>query len=104
LKRLELVAMAISAHARIARGPRVVFRELSADEGGVLLHLDSGQYHRLNQIGCAIWGLLDGERTVTDLVEEIRKVAVDSPANLMEDIQRFLEGLQARDLIAVTES
>lgn len=93
----------IPAHAKIVRGQRVVFRELSADEGGVLLHLDSGQYHRLNGMGCTIWGILDGARTVTDLVEEVRKVATDAPANLMEDIQQFLDGLLARDLIAVTE-
>jgi len=96
--------MVISAHAKVARGPRVVYRELSADEGGVLLHLDSGQYHRLNPMGCTIWGILDGARTVTDLVEEVRKVATDAPANLMEDIQQFLDGLLARDLIAATES
>ena len=93
----------IPAHAKIARGQRAVFRELSADEGGVLLHLDSGQYHRLNRMGCTIWGILDGARTVTDLEEEVRKVATDAPANLMEDIQQFLDGLLARDLIAVTE-
>ena len=96
--------MAISAHTKISKGPRVVFRELTADEGGVLLHLDSGQYHRLNQMGCTIWGLIDGARTVTDLAEEVRRVAVDAPPNLMEDVQKFLEGLLARDLIAVTES
>lgn len=96
--------MVISAQAKIVRGPRVVFRELSADEGGVLLHLDSGQYHRLNHTGCTIWGLIDGMRTVTDLTEEVRKVAGDPPANLMDDIQTFLEGLLARELIAVAES
>ena len=96
--------MVISAHAKIVRGPRAVFRELSADEGGVLLHLDSRQYHRLNRMGCTIWGLLDRARTITDLAEEVRKVAVDSPAHLREDIDQFLEGLLARDLIAVAES
>lgn len=91
--------MVISPQTKIARSPRVVYRELSADEGGVLLHLDSGQYHRLNRMGSTIWGLIDGERTVTALAEEVRKVAVDSPANLMEDIGKFLEGLLSRELI-----
>lgn len=94
----------ILAKAKIVRGRRAVFRELGGDEGGVLLHLDSGQYHRLNRMGCTIWGLIDGARTVTDLAGEVRRVAADHPAHLMEDIQEFLEGLLARDLIAVTES
>lgn len=94
----------IPAQAKIARGQRVVFRELGVDEGGVLLHLDSGQYHRLNRMGCTIWGLIDGARTVTDLTEEVKKVAGDPPADLMDDMQTFLEGLLTRDLIALTES
>lgn len=89
----------ISPQTKVARSPRVVYRELSADEGGVLLHLDSGQYHRVNRMGSTIWGLLDGERSVTDLVEEVRKIAADSPASLMEDIRKFLEGLLSRELI-----
>lgn len=89
----------ISPQTKVARSPRVVYRELSADEGGVLLHLDSGQYHRVNRMGSTIWGLLDGERTMTDLVEEVRKIAADSPASLMEDIEKFLEGLLSRELI-----
>jgi hypothetical protein len=101
---LKKGAPVISAQAKVVRGQRVVFRELGADEGGVLLHLDSGQYHRLNRMGCTIWGMIDGMRTVTDLAEEVHKVALDAPAHLREDVHQFLEGLLARDLIAVTES
>jgi len=35
----------------IVGNPRVVYRDLAAEEGGVLLHLDSGQYHGLNALG-----------------------------------------------------
>jgi len=81
-----------------------VYRELSADEGGVLLYLESGQYHKLNRMGSTIWQLIDGERTVADLEQEIRNLTADSPVSLMEDIQKFLEGLLARELIEAAES
>ena len=81
-----------------------MYRELSADEGGVLLHLESGQYHKLNRMGSTIWQLIDGERTVADLEQEIRNLTADSPVSLMEDIQKFLEGLLARELIEAAES
>jgi len=94
----------IPPQTKIARSPRVVYRELSADEGGVLLHLESGQYHKLNRMGSTIWQLIDGERTVADLEQEIRNLTADSPVSLMEDIQKFLEGLLARELIEAAES
>ena len=81
-----------------------MYRELSADEGGVLLYLESGQYHKLNRMGSTIWQLIDGERTVADLEQEIRNLTADSPVSLMEDIQKFLEGLLARELIEAAES
>ena len=94
----------ISAQTKIAKSLRVVYRELSTDEGSVLLHLESGQYQRLNRMGSTIWELINGARTATDLVEEVRKISADAPAHLMEDIQKFLEGLLARELIEVVES
>ena len=81
----------------------MAYRGLGADEGGVLLHLESGQYHRINRMGSMIWELIDGARTVTDLVGEVRKTIADPPAQLMEDIQIFLEGLLARGLIDAAE-
>ena len=49
----------------IARHPSVVYRDLA--EGGVLLHLDSGQYHGVNDTGLAIWGLLERPSTLDEL-------------------------------------
>ena len=37
---------------------------LAEGEGGVLLHLDSGQYHGVNPVGLAIWELLEDGCTV----------------------------------------
>ncbi len=44
----------------IRKNPQVVYRTL-AGEGGVLLHLESGAYHGLYEVGTLIWGLLDEE-------------------------------------------
>ena len=54
--------------SKIRRSPQVAARELSAEEGAVLLHLETAQYHGINPVGLLIWELLDGERTVTDVV------------------------------------
>jgi hypothetical protein len=87
----------------VRRKPDVVFRELQEGEGGVLLHLLSGEYHGLNQLGCVVWGLMESERTFGDLVAGVRDHLDESPESLELDISAFLEGLRERDLVEFVE-
>jgi hypothetical protein len=92
----------IGADARVCRHPRVAYRDL--EEGGVLLHLESGAYHGVNPTGCAIWKLLEGEPRLRDLLERLRARLEDPPPNLHEEVLLFLEGLRDRDLVRVREA
>jgi len=67
----------------------------------VLLHLTSGQYHRVDTVGWAIWNLLDGSRSLTELAEALRAQYPDAPAHVGRDIQGFVQDLVARDLAEV---
>jgi hypothetical protein len=87
----------IESEARLSRNPQVVYRPLE-DEGGVLLDLDSGRYHGVNSTGLAIWELLDGVRTVADVVVELRTRLAEPPPELEDDVTEFLSGLSARGL------
>lgn len=83
----------------IRKNPQVVYRAL-AGQGGVLLHLESGAYHGLNEIGTVIWDLLDEERTFDALVVELRGRLLDPPDDLSGEVERFLADLRERDLLA----
>ena len=85
----------------LRRNPNTAFRTLAAGEGGVLLHLDSGEYHGLNDIGCMIWELIDGERTTSDVIEAIRVEVDDPPVTLEDDVRRFIGEMRERDLLIV---
>jgi Coenzyme PQQ synthesis protein D (PqqD) len=87
----------IESDTRLRKNPQVVYREL-ADEGGVLLHLDSAQYHGVNSTGLAIWELLDGSRTVAEIVADLRGRLDQPPAVLDEEVTEFLASLSARGL------
>ena len=87
--------------AKISRSPKVVSRNLNEGEGGVLLHLESGNYHRLNATGWVIWSLIDGTRTFADLLVELRAQAEDFPPTIAEELAAFLLGLRARKLIDI---
>jgi len=89
----------MTTEAVIRKNPQVVYRAL-AGEGGVLLHMESGAYHGLNEIGTLIWGLLDEEKTFDGLVEELRDHLLDPPDDLTGEVERFLADLRERDLLA----
>ena len=89
----------IDSQTTVRRKPDVVFRALQEGEGGVLLHLLSGEYHGLNQLGCVIWGLMDSDRTFGDLVIDVRGQLEDPPPSVEQDVSTFLEGLRDRDLV-----
>ena len=84
----------------IRRNPQVVHRELAGEGGGVLLHLESGAYHGLNETGLLIWGLIDGERDLDAVVAGLREQLENAPDDLDVQTERFLADLSARDLIA----
>jgi hypothetical protein len=87
----------IERDTKLSKHPQVVYRALEST-GGVLLHLESGQYHGVNETGLTIWGLLDGQRTVGDVVAELRARMDEPPDALDQDVVEFLGGLSARGL------
>ena len=92
----------IDPNTRIRRNPDVVFRPLEDEQGGVLLHMQSGAYHGLNELGALIWGLIENETRFADLVDGVRSETEDAPASVDEDVSRFVEDLSARDLVRLT--
>jgi Coenzyme PQQ synthesis protein D (PqqD) len=84
---------------RVRRNPKVVARQLDEPQGAVLLHLETGAYHGLNPVGFVVWDLIDGERTVAELVDGTRIRIDDAPPEVEQDVIRFLEAALARDLV-----
>ena len=83
----------------IRKNPQVVYRAL-AGEGGVLLHLESGAYHGLNEVGTLIWGLLDEDKTFDRLVAVRRDHLLDPPDPRPREGERCRADLRERDLLA----
>jgi hypothetical protein len=84
----------------VRRSDRATFRQLE-DGSGVILHLDTTQYHGVNQVGSAIWELTDRPRTFAELVEGLREQLDDPPSNLEGDVEEFLRALEQRNLISL---
>ena len=87
------------AEVGIRRSTRIVFRRLEAGAGGVLLHLDSGDYRHINETGALIWSLLETSPTLDELLVAIRGVIANPPTNLDEEVAKYLASLEERGLI-----
>ncbi|MGH3117189.1 MAG: PqqD family protein [Gaiellales bacterium] len=93
----------IEASALIARNSRVAFHPLTKGEGGVLLHLDTGAYHGVNDIGLLIWQLLDEQRRFDELLSLLGARVEGTPPTLDMDISAYVNDLLARDLVRLTD-
>ena len=80
-----------------SRNPLAVYRDLANEEGGLLLHLESGQYHGVNATGFAIWELIDGTRTISDISGALSDTAASE--DLIAEVRRFVEDLRQRNLL-----
>jgi coenzyme PQQ synthesis protein D (PqqD) len=83
----------------ITRNPDVVARELPESDGAVLLNVATGAYHGLNPTGLVAWELIDGSRSVGELVDGVRERFPGAPDTLRADVLRFVEGALERDLV-----
>lgn len=57
----------------------------------------------LNQTGRAIWGMLDGQRTVNDVVHELSNTYSASEGEIEKDVLGLVEELAKRKMIDVVE-
>ena len=82
-----------SPSTKIQRSEKVTFQKVA--EEAVLIHLDTGTYFSLNNIGTEFWELFDGERTIKELADVIaNKYEVDVEmvtTDLIELVEKLAE-------------
>jgi Coenzyme PQQ synthesis protein D (PqqD) len=65
----------------------------------VLLHLGTGEYYNLDEVGLRVWELCDGTRSVPDLVSAICREFDAPPQQVEQDLLELLEELAAEQLV-----
>ena len=65
----------------------------------ILLHLDSGEYYALDEVGARVWGLCDGTRPIYQIVNTICD-EYDAPADVIQnDVCELLADLSRAKLV-----
>jgi phosphoenolpyruvate carboxylase len=69
------------------------------DDVFFVMHPDTSELHNLNEVATRVWELVDGQRTVADIVSVITAEYEVEPRVAEADILGFLDELQQKDLI-----
>ena len=68
------------------------------DNTTIILNLESGFYHELNQTGTIIWSMIkDKKITRSELLKKLYSCYKDK--NIEEDVDKFIENLVAKGII-----
>ena len=75
--------------------PVVVLRE-EFDDWAVIYNPDTAAATGVNPVGVAIFKLLDGRRTLDQVVDAVRLEFSDVPEQVEDDVRTFVDGLVSR--------
>ncbi len=87
----------------ISHNKEVIFTELEGDEG-VLLSLESKIYYSLNETGMVAWKLLNGKRTIGDILDILAEEFSATIERINKPILGFIKALESEKLIIFSEA
>ena len=79
----------------------VVFRDLDGES--VLLHLESGRYYGLDEVGSRIWTLLTKGETIAEIETQLLSEYEVEQSRLHSDIVKLLREFMNNGLVAINE-
>jgi len=88
--------------SRVAVPSSVLFRNLQGET--VLLHLASGQYFSLDQVGTCIWEALRAQGTLSGALSALLAAFTVEEAQAREDVLRFVAQLESHGLVELVDS
>ena len=87
-------------NAIVAPHPQVVAQMLPAE--AVLLLPSKGEVKVLNDVGARIWALLDGKRTLSEIIELVCAEYAVLQAQAKKDVLEFVGELAQRNLVVLS--
>jgi Coenzyme PQQ synthesis protein D (PqqD) len=86
--------------ARIARSPDALDADI--DDEVVLLSMETGYFHQLNEVAAYLWKQVERERTIAELLHAACQTFDADERECREDIESFVASLRAAGLVTVS--
>ena len=78
--------------------PIVVLRK-EFDDWAVLFNPDTAEAVGVNPVGVAIWELLTGKNSISEITSQVNESFADVPGSATQEIQTFIEDLTERGFV-----
>ncbi len=78
--------------------PIVVLRK-EFDDWAVLFNPDTAEAVGVNPVGVAIWELLTGKNSISEITSQVNESFADVPGSAAKEIQTFIEDLTERGFV-----
>lgn len=63
--------------------------------------VNKGEAFILDEVGIAVWGNVDGENSIEDIVAKIAKLYNQNPEEIKSDINDYIKELEKSDLVKI---
>jgi len=81
----------------LAKSPKSAWRIIEGE--AVILSMDTKVLRGLNPVGSRIWDLIDGQRSLEDIVAVIVQEFDVAPGQAAQDVEAFIRDLLDRGLV-----
>ena len=71
------------------------------DDEAILVDIDGEEVAHLNEVAAQIWDVLDGEKSVADIIEHIRSKFEVGRDKARKDVLAFLNKLIKREMVSM---
>lgn len=85
------------------RHPKSSFRQIG-DEGGLVVIPGRAEVKVLNPVGIHLWGLLDGSRSIEQLIAAVQNEFEVDTAEAQAGVRAFLEELEEHGMLDTEEA
>ncbi len=72
------------------------------DDETIIMSIESGNYHVINQTGRRIWELLEQPKTIAEVCDILSEEYEVDPEACQEEVLHFVEGLESRQIVTVS--
>lgn len=90
----------IDGHVKFKRKDDVPWKEI--DKECIILNLENGNYHTLDDVGLFLWKLLDGNKNLQEITKSIASRYDVTPAQAHTDLVTFLKELHRLNFVEIT--
>ena len=86
----------MDAQTKLQHSPNATF-QVVADEA-IVIHLQTGVYYSLNEVGTAFWNMLDGQLTIGECADQLAAEYSAPPEVVLADLLELSGELAAEGL------